>query len=110
MDSEPICGRTQGAPIFKAKKLRGVRISYKRITDLVEKIARMPGVDLLAIVRDTLYDLPPDRLAKVVKKITEELEKPEPDIVTEADTTYRGTSIRLRIGDEKIGLSFRGET
>lgn len=111
-DGSPYNGMLKrGSTIFKAKRHRGVQITYEeidlreydeRVYDLANKIAKMPGVDMLAVLKDALYDLPLDYLAEVEKKIGEELKKPEPKIVTRTDTSYRGTCVNLKVGGKNL--------
>lgn len=101
----------RGHSIFKAKSHRGTTITYeeiqleeydKRVNDLAVKIAEMPEVDLMAVLKDALYDLSLDYLADVERKFKKELKKPEPKVVTKADTTYRGTCINLNVGGKNL--------
>ena len=101
----------RGNSIFKAKSSKGTTITYqeinleeydKRINELATSIAKMPGVDLLGVLKDALYDLSLDYLAKVEKKMKEELKKPEPKVVTKTDTNYRGTCVNLNVGGKNI--------
>lgn len=101
----------RGTTVFKAQKHKGVEITYqevdleeydKRVSDLAAKIAKMPGVDLMAVLKDALYDLPLNRLANVEKKIEEELKKPKPEIVTTPEKTYRGTCVQLTVGGKNL--------
>jgi len=101
----------RGSTIFKAKKHRGTQITYeeidleeydKRVETLAKKVAEMPGVDLMAVLKDALYDLPLDYLGEVEKKVYEELKKPEPKIATKTDTTYRGTCVNLNVGGKNV--------
>ena len=111
-DGSPYHGMLKrGTTIFKAKKHRGVQITYeeidleeydKRVDLLAKKVAKMPGVDLLAVLKDALYDLSLDNLSEVEKKMDKELKKPEPIVVTKVDTTYRGTCVNLNIGGKNI--------
>ena len=111
-DGSPYHGMLKrGSTIFKAKKHRGVHITFEeidleeydnRVDTLAKKIAQMPGVDLLGVLKDALYDLPLDHLAQVEKRIFEELKKAEPQIITKTDTTYRGTCINLSIGGKNM--------
>lgn len=101
----------RGSTIFKAKKRKGVEITYeeidleeydKRIDDLAKKIAKQPEVDLLSILKDALYDLPLDTLAVVEKRISEELKKSKPKIITKVDRTYRGTCVKLNVDGRNL--------
>ena len=101
----------RGSTVFKAKSHKGVRITYqeidleeydKRVEDLAKEIARQPGVNLLAILKDALYDLPLDYLTTIEKKVEEELAKPEPKIITKVDTTYRGSCVNLNVGGKNL--------
>lgn len=101
----------RGHSVFKAKSHRGTIITYqeidleeydKRVNDLATEIAKMPGVDLMAVLKDALYDLPLDYLATVETKFKKELEKPEPKVKTKVDTTYRGTCVNLNVGGKNL--------
>lgn len=101
----------RGHSIFKAKSHKGTQITYqeidleiydKRVSDLATNIAKMPGVDLMAVLKDALYDLSLDYLDKVEKEIKKELEKPIPEVVTKTDTTYRGTCVNLNVGGKNL--------
>ena len=101
----------RGSTVFKAKKHKEHEITYveidleeydRRVTELASKIAKMPGVDLLAILKDALYDLPLDYLKNVETKTLKELEKPEPQIQTKVSTTYRGTCVSLNVGGRNL--------
>ena len=101
----------RGSTVFKAKNHKKHEITYveidldeydKRVTDLASKIAKMPGVDLLAILKDALYDLPLDYLKNVETKTLKELEKPKPQIKTEVSTTYRGTCVSLNVAGKNL--------
>lgn len=100
-----------GEKVYKAKCHKGTEITFqeidmaeydRRIQMLAEDIAAMPEVDLLAILKDALYDLPLDYLKTVESKVGKELEKPEPEIKTKVDTTYRGTCVNLNIGGKNL--------
>ena len=111
-DGSPYHGMLKrGTTIFKAKKHRGVQITYEeidleeydnRVDLLARTISTMPGVDLLAVLKDALYDLSLDNLLEVEKKMDKELKKPIPQVVTKSDTTYRGTCVNLRIGGKNV--------
>jgi len=101
----------RGSTIFKAKKHRGVQITFEeidleeydeRVDALAKRIAACPGVDLLATLKDALYDLPLDALEAIEKKLKAELEKPSPVVETKADITYRGTCVQLNIGGKNL--------
>jgi len=101
----------RGHSIFKAKSHKGTVITYqeieledydKRVSDLAAKIAKMPGVDLMAVLKDALYDLSLDYLDEVEKKFKAELKKSEPKVITKVDTTYRGTCVNLNIGGKNF--------
>ena len=101
----------RGSTVFKAKCHRGHEITYaeidleeydKRVTALAEKIAKMPGVNLLAILKDALYDLSLDYLKRVESKVNEELKKIEPKIETRVATNYRGTCVNLNVGGKNL--------
>ena len=111
-DGSPYNGMLKrGHSVFKAKSHKGTQITYqeinleeydKRVQDLAEKLAKMPDVDLLAILKDALFDIPLDYLSEVERKINKELEKPKPEIKTKVDTTYRGTCVNLNIGGKNL--------
>lgn len=111
-DGSPYNGMIKrGSTVFKAKRHRGVQITYEeidlaeydeRIEKLAKQIAKMPDVDLLAVLKDALYDLPLDYLAGVEEKIGAELKKPEPKIATKTDTTFRGTCVKLSVGGKNL--------
>lgn len=72
----------RGHSIFKAKSHKGTTITYqeidleeydKRVEALATKIAKMPGVDLMAVLKDALYDLPLNHLAIVEKSLQKNL-------------------------------------
>ena len=99
----------RGHTLFKAKSHKGTTITYqeinleeydKRVNDLATKLAKLPGVDLMAVLKDALYDLSLDYLATVEKKFKEEMKKPvyKRKVKTKVDTTYRGTCVNLSIG------------
>lgn len=101
----------RGSTVFKAKKHRGTQITYveidleeydNRVGTLAKKLAKMPDVDLLAILKDALYDLPLDYLKNVESKIEKELQKLKPEIKTKVDTTYRGTCVNLNIAGKNL--------
>ena len=101
----------RGSTVFKAQKHKGHEITYveidleeydKRVDELAKKIAKMPGVDLLAILKDALYDLSLDYLKNVEGKAGKELEKPAPKIATKTATTYRGTCVNLNVGGKNL--------
>lgn len=101
----------RGHTVFKAKSHRGVQITFqeidladydKRVHELATKLAQMPNVDLLVMLKDALYDLPLDYLGEMGKKFAEEIEKPKPVVVTKTDRTYRGTCVSLNIGGKKM--------
>jgi len=111
-DGTPYNGMLKrGHSVFKAKSHKGTLITYqeidldeydKRVVDLANKLAEMPGVDLLAVLKDALYDLPLDYLSEVERKISKELQKPEPAIATKVDATYRGTCVNLNVGGKNL--------
>ena len=74
----------------------------KRVEELAAKIAERPGVDLMAVLKDALYDLSLDYLAEVERKLKKELEKSKPKVVTKTDTTYRGTCVNLNVGGKNL--------
>jgi len=101
----------RGSTVFKAKSHRGHEITYqeidleeydRRIDELAKNIAKMPGVDLLATLKDALYDLQLDYLKNVEGKVNKELTKPEPQIETKVSTTYRGTCVNLNVGGKNL--------
>lgn len=101
----------RGHSVFKAKSYRGTTITYqqieleeydKRVNDLATQLAKMPEVDLMAVLKDALYDLSLDYLAEVERKFKKETEKPEPEVKTKVDTTYRGTCVNLNIGGKNL--------
>ena len=101
----------RGSTVFKAKHHKGHEITYveidleeydKRVDELARAIAKMPGVDLLATLKDALYDLPLDYLKNVEGKVKKELEKPVPQIKTKVATNYRGTCVNLNIGGKNL--------
>ena len=101
----------RGSVIFKAKSHKGHEITYveidleeydKRINALAKNLAKMPEFDLLAILKDALYDLNLDYLKNVESKINKELEKTKPDIKTDVSTTYRGTCVNLKVGGKNL--------
>ena len=111
-DGSPYRGMLRrGSTVFKAKKHVGTQITYieidleeydERVNELAQKLVKMPGVDLVSILKDALYDLPLDYLTSVESKINKELEKPEPKIETKVDTNYRGTCVNLNIGGKNL--------
>ena len=111
-DGSPYNGMLRrGHSVFKAKSHKGTAITYQeidldeydnRVDELAKKLTKMPGVDLVAILKDALFDLPLDYLAQVESKINKELEKPEPKIETKVDTTYRGTCVNLNVGGKNL--------
>jgi len=101
----------RGSTLFKAKCHRGHEVTYveidleeydKRVDELAKNIAKQPGIDLLALLRDALYDLPLDYLKNVESKVNKELEKPKPEIKTKVATTYRGTCVNLNVGGKNL--------
>ena len=101
----------RGSTVFKAKSHKGHEITYieidleeydKRVGELAQKIAKMPGVDLLAVLKDALYDLPLDYLKNVESKVLKELEKLKPKIETKVSATYRGTCVNLNVGGKNL--------
>lgn len=60
-------------------------------------------MDLLALLKDALYDLSlEDELTQVEKKLREECKKSKPEVTTKVDTTYRGTCVSLDIGGKGV--------
>ena len=101
----------RGHSIFKAKSHKGTQITYqeidleeydKRVNGLAAQIAEMPGVDLMAVLKDALYDLSLDYLSEVERKFNKELKKPKPKVSTKTDTTYRGTCVNLNVGGKNL--------
>ena len=101
----------RGSTVFKAKKHVGHEITYieidleeydNRVASLAKKIAKMPNVDMLAMLKDALYDLPLDYLNNVENKVLKELKKSEPKIETKVNTTYRGTCVNLNVGGKNL--------
>ena len=106
----------RGTTIFKAKSHKGVKIVYqeieleeydKRVSELADKLAKMPGVDLMALLKDALYDIPLDQLEKVEKKFEAEVkrakaEKEAARVKTVTERTYRGTCVDLLIGTSRV--------
>ena len=101
----------RGSILYKAKCHRGHEITYveidleeydKRVAQLAENIAKQPGVDMLAILKDALYDLPLDYLKSIEGKVKKELGKPKPEIKTKVATTYRGTCVNLNVGGQNL--------
>lgn len=101
----------RGSVLFKAKKHIGHEVIYveidleeydRRVAKLAENIAKQPGVDMLAILKDALYDLPLDYLKSIEGKVKDELEKPKPEIKTKVATTYRGTCVNLNVGGKNV--------
>ena len=111
-DGSPYNGMfRRGSTVYKAKKHVGTQITFveidleeydKRVHELAVKLAQMPSVDLLSILKDALFDLPLDYLGSVEKKISMELEKPEPKIATKVDTNYRGPCVSLNVGGKNL--------
>ena len=111
-DGSPYNGMLRrGSTVFKARRHKGTMITYEeidleeydiRVEKLAKEIAKMPGVDLLAVLKDALFDLPLDYLGNVEKKVFQELEKAEPEIETKVDTNYRGTCVNLRVGGKNM--------
>lgn len=111
-DGSPYKGMLKrGSTIFKAKRHRGVTITYeeidleeydRQVDALAKKIAKMPNVDLLAVLKDALYDLPLDYMKEVESKVDKELEKPAPQVATKVETTYRGTCVHLNVGGKNL--------
>ena len=111
-DGSPYNGMLRrGSTVFKAKSHKGTEIIYqeinleeydRRIQELAQKIAASPGVDMLAVLKDALYDLPLDYLVQVEKRIEAELQKKEPEITTKTDKSYRGTCVSLNIGGKNL--------
>ena len=79
-DGSPYNGmlRRGHSSVFKAKSYKGTMITFqeidleeydKRVHDLAVKLAKMPSVDLLAVLKDALFELPLDYLNQVETKI-----------------------------------------
>ena len=101
----------RGSTLFKAKKHIGHEVVYveidleeydRRVAELAVNIAKQPGVDMLAILKDALYDLPLDYLKSIEGKVNKELEKPKPEIKTKVATSYRGTCVNLNVGGKNL--------
>jgi len=101
----------RGSTVYKAKCHKGHEITYveidlreydRRVNALADKIAKMPGVDLLSILKDALYDLDLDYLKTVEQKVGDEVKKPEPAIETKVSTSYRGTCVNLNVGGKNL--------
>lgn len=101
----------RGGILYKAKKHIGHEVIYveidleeydRRVAELAGNIAKQPGVDMLAILKDALYDLPLDYLKSIEGKVNKELEKPKPEIRTKVATTYRGTCVNLNVGGKNL--------
>lgn len=101
----------RGSTVFKAKCHKGHEITYveidldeydRRVNELAKSIAKMPGVDLLAVLKDALYDLNLDYLKNVEGKVIKELAKPKPVVETKVSTTYRGTCVNLNVGGKNL--------
>ena len=80
-----------------------------RINTLADKIAKYPNVNLLDVVKDSLYDLPLKLLERLEQKLVVEETKAaeverEPKVATK--TTNRGTCVDLTIGG-KYALNLR---
>lgn len=101
----------RGTTLFKAKSHKGVKIVYqeidleeydKRVSALADKLAKMPEVDLMALLKDALYDIPLDQLENVEKRLDAEIKRAEAakeaaKVRTATERTYRGTCVDLRI-------------
>lgn len=110
LDNEDMLQVQRGQTIYKLREWKGHKGYYveidveeydKRVHALAQKIASMPQVDLLSILRDALYDIPLKRLEKVEEMIEKELseatlENREPKIETNA--RRRGTCVNLNVG------------
>ena len=108
----------RGNAIYKAREWKGGKIYYeeidleeydRRIDNLARKIASMPQVDLLDILKDALYDLNLKRLSKVEGMLEVEIkeaqeEKREAEIKT--TKRNRGTCVNLAVG-KKFALMLR---
>ena len=101
----------RGSRLYKAKKHIGHEVVYveidleeydKRINELAQKIAKSPGINLLDLLKDALYDLPLDYVKSIEDKVNKELEKPEPVIKTTTARTYRGTCVNLNVGGKNL--------
>ena len=111
-DGSPYNGMLKrGHTVFKAKSHKGTQITYqeinleeydKRVDSLAKQLAKMPNVDLLATLKDALFDLPLDYLSQVETKISKEMEKPVPEIKTKVDTNYKGTCVNLNVGGKNL--------
>lgn len=73
----------------------------ERIEKLTNRIASFPGVDLLDVLRDALYDLPLKQLSKLEDKLNkEEIKAKEANSKPKVQTRRgeRGTCVELRVG------------
>lgn len=100
----------RGDITYKVRKWHGGKLLYeeidlgdydKRIENLAKKIASMPQVDLLSLVKDALYDLTLERLDRVEGMVSTEVakakeEKRKPEIKT--TPRQRGTCVNLAVG------------
>ena len=75
-----------------------------RVGNLANEIVSHPGVDLMDILRDALYDLPLEHLSRVEKLLAEEKKKPKPEVKTKKGA--RGTCVELRVGG-KFAMELR---
>ena len=99
---------TKDGKTFHALEYKGVTITYeeidpkeydKRIRQLADRIDALPGVNLVDVLRDALYDMPLKKLAKVENKFKAELEKKDPQVKT--TVRDRGTCVGLAIGGKR---------
>lgn len=75
-----------------------------RVERLTKEIASSPGVDLLDVLRDALYDISLTHLSRIEKALEKEQQKKEPKIRTRRGE--RGTCVELRVGG-RFGLDLR---
>lgn len=75
-----------------------------RVDALANAIVSNPGVNLLDILKDALYDLPLEHMDRVEKLLVEEKKKPTPEVQTKKGE--RGTCVELRIGG-KFAMELR---
>ncbi len=95
--------------VFKAQKWRGLRAVMveinpqeydARVQRLADMIMASPGVNLVDVLKDALYDLPLDRLAVIEQMVGQELETAKaegrpPDMKT--TKRDRGTCVNLAV-------------
>lgn len=100
----------KGGKIFKAEKWHGPKVRMveidaaeydARVQRLADTIMASPGVNLVDILKDALYDVPLKRLDTIEAMVSEEVkkaktEKRTPDMKT--TKRDRGTCINLAVG------------